>query len=159
MKYLKVWQKLALMGFLLMIPFGFAVFTVISSTRALSADLEQYEGHAVPVAELQRRVESFRNEVKTTRAISALGICVVALIGLWVVLDFTRPLGRVMTIANEIAEGDLSVNVASESRGEERGVGGHEEGHGRARNRILSASSAASVSPETQAPTTNDHGL
>ena len=71
------------------------------------------------------RVARFRSEVLQTLAWAALGLLAVSVIGLFVIHDLTRSLGRVVSAANQIAIGDLAIPGASKSRKDEIGVLGH----------------------------------
>jgi methyl-accepting chemotaxis protein len=71
---------------------------------------------------LNERLYEFQGEVRSALAWVALGLTVVSVIGFYIMRDITVPLGRVVGIANQIATGDLRVQVASESRQDEIGV-------------------------------------
>ena len=71
---------------------------------------------------LNRRVDKFQGEVRSTLAWAALGLLVVSLIGFFIMRDITVSLGEVVGTANRIATGDLTVLAASRSRRDEIGV-------------------------------------
>jgi methyl-accepting chemotaxis protein WspA len=74
---------------------------------------------------LNLRIAGLERQVRDTLVAAGLGLLVVWLIGVWIIRDITRPLRRVVRIANEIADGDLSANVEAEHRGDEIGVLSH----------------------------------
>jgi methyl-accepting chemotaxis protein WspA len=71
---------------------------------------------------LATRVARFQREVLSTLAWAAAGLLVVTFVGVLIMRDITVTLGRVVTTANRIAAGDLTVDAASESRTDEIGV-------------------------------------
>ena len=71
---------------------------------------------------LTARVASLRQDVRETLAWALVGLLVVSLFGIYVMRDVTVTLGEVVTVANHIAAGDLSVRVQARSRRDELGV-------------------------------------
>ncbi|HEV8395156.1 MAG TPA: methyl-accepting chemotaxis protein [Vicinamibacterales bacterium] len=71
---------------------------------------------------LTARVASLRQEVRETLAWALVGLLVVSLFGLYVLRDVTVTLRDVVTVANHIAAGDLSVRVQARERRDELGV-------------------------------------
>jgi len=71
---------------------------------------------------LTARVASLRQDVRETLAWAVVGLLVVSLFGLYVMRDVTVTLRDVVTVANHIAAGDLSVRVQARERRDELGV-------------------------------------
>jgi methyl-accepting chemotaxis protein len=71
---------------------------------------------------LTARVAALRREVRETLAWALVGLLVVSLSGVYVMRDVTVTLREVVTVANHIAAGDLSVRVQARSRRDELGV-------------------------------------
>ena len=74
---------------------------------------------------LTARVASLRQDVRETLGWALVGLLVVSLFGIYVMRDVTVTLRDVVTVANHIAAGDLSVRVQARSRRDELGVLGH----------------------------------
>ena len=68
------------------------------------------------------RMNGLRQEVRQTLIWAAIGLLVVTLAGVYVMRDVTVTLAEVVTVANHIAAGDLSVRVQARSRRDELGV-------------------------------------
>jgi methyl-accepting chemotaxis protein WspA len=68
------------------------------------------------------RVESLRQDVRQTLAWAVLGLLVVLLACVYVIRDVTVTLREVVSVANHIAAGDLSVRVQARARRDELGV-------------------------------------
>jgi methyl-accepting chemotaxis protein len=71
---------------------------------------------------LTARMASLQQEVRETLAWAVVGLLVVSLFGLYVMRDVTVTLRDVVTVANHIAAGDLSVRVQARERRDEIGV-------------------------------------
>jgi methyl-accepting chemotaxis protein len=71
---------------------------------------------------LTARMAALRQEVRETLAWALVGLLVVSLFGVYVMRDVTVTLREVVTVANHIAAGDLSVRVQARSRRDELGV-------------------------------------
>jgi methyl-accepting chemotaxis protein len=74
---------------------------------------------------LTERMASLRQDVRETLAWALVGLLVVSLFGIYVMRDVTVTLRDVVTVANHIAAGDLSVRVQARERRDELGVLGH----------------------------------
>jgi methyl-accepting chemotaxis protein WspA len=82
-------------------------------------------------ASVTARMNTLRAEVRETLAWALIGLLVVALAGIYVMRDVTVALREVVTVANHIAAGDLSVRVQAKDRQDELG------GLGRALEQML----------------------
>ena len=71
---------------------------------------------------LDLRIARLLRGVHVTLALSALGLVLVSALGLYIMRDITRPLGRVVAVANRIAAGDLAADTAFEPRRDELGA-------------------------------------
>jgi methyl-accepting chemotaxis protein WspA len=71
---------------------------------------------------LTARMASLQRDVRETLAWALVGLLVVSLFGVYVMRDVTVTLRDVVTVANHIAAGDLSVRVQARSRRDELGV-------------------------------------
>jgi methyl-accepting chemotaxis protein len=71
---------------------------------------------------LANRIGKFHREMLRTLALAALGLLVVSVIGFLIMRDITRPLNRVIALANQIAAGQFTAHTASEPRKDEIGV-------------------------------------
>jgi methyl-accepting chemotaxis protein len=71
---------------------------------------------------LRARVARFERDMLTMLAWVAFGLVVVAIVGVLIVRDITVTLGRVVSTANRIATGDLTMAATSETRKDEIGV-------------------------------------
>jgi methyl-accepting chemotaxis protein len=71
---------------------------------------------------LHERLERFQGELLRISLWAFLGLLALSVTGYWIIRDITRPLGRVLEIANCMAAGDLATQVAIESRQDEFGV-------------------------------------
>ncbi|HUS23947.1 MAG TPA: methyl-accepting chemotaxis protein [Candidatus Binatia bacterium] len=71
---------------------------------------------------LRERIARLQARLRATLVAAGAGLLLAALIALYISRDITRPLRRVMRVADEIADGDLSVNVTPERRSDEIGV-------------------------------------
>jgi methyl-accepting chemotaxis protein WspA len=67
---------------------------------------------------------TMRTDMRETLAWAIVGLLVVSLFGIYVMRDITVTLGEVVTVANHIAAGDLSVRVEARSRRDELGMVG-----------------------------------
>ena len=70
---------------------------------------------------LEARIERSHREVSQTMGWAVLGLLVVSVIGFFIMRDITRPLSNVVEIANQIAAGNLSVQMSFERRRDEIG--------------------------------------
>jgi methyl-accepting chemotaxis protein WspA len=71
---------------------------------------------------LAAHMASLQSDVRQTLAWALVGLLVVSLFGLYVMRDVTVTLRDVVTVANHIAAGDLSVRVQARERRDELGV-------------------------------------
>ena len=91
-------------------------------TRATGAILQLEDKAAATLTELLKaRVDSFTTEVG--RLLGALALCyvVVFIVGTFVIRDITKPLHDVVSLAGQIAAGDLTANVAAVERTDDIG--------------------------------------
>jgi methyl-accepting chemotaxis protein len=94
---------------------------------AMSRGIESIDGLETRLAAslqtlLTARVASLQQEVRETLAWAVVGLLGVSLFGLYVIRDVTVTLRDVVTVANHIAAGDLSVRVEARERRDELGV-------------------------------------
>ena len=73
---------------------------------------------------LTAHMATLRTDMRETLAWAIVGLLVVSLFGIYVMRDVTVTLGEVVTVANHIAAGDLSVRVEARSRRDELGMVG-----------------------------------
>ncbi|HKY08147.1 MAG TPA: methyl-accepting chemotaxis protein [Candidatus Binatia bacterium] len=71
---------------------------------------------------LNKRVEKFQKEVRTTLAWAFLGLLAVSAVGFFIMRDITVSLREVVQVADQIAIGDLAVPLSSISRKDEIGA-------------------------------------
>lgn len=71
---------------------------------------------------LSHRVDKLERGVRSTLLLASLGLLFVCLIGLYIMRDITRPLARVVAVANRIAAGDLSADISTDNRKDELGA-------------------------------------
>ncbi|NBU08129.1 MAG: methyl-accepting chemotaxis protein [Proteobacteria bacterium] len=71
--------------------------------------------------EFKKRIEKFYVDAGKTLGIVAISMLVVLVIALFISNGITGPLDEVVEAADQIAEGDLTVNVSSQDRGDEMG--------------------------------------
>ena len=71
---------------------------------------------------LRVRIDKFQRELLAMLAWVGFGLAVVTVFGFLIVRDITVTLGRVVSTANRIATGDLTMHTASEPRKDEIGV-------------------------------------
>ena len=91
-------------------------------TRATGAILQLEEKAAATLTELLKaRVDSFTTEVG--RLLGALALCyvVVFIAGTFVIRDITKPLQDAVSLAGQIAAGDLTANIAVVERTDDTG--------------------------------------
>lgn len=94
-----------------------------SLTRSLDSILGlQSDVTAALTVLMNARVERFQREVLATVTAAGLGLLAVSIIAFFIMRDITVTLGRTVQVANQIAIGDLSVEVASRTRKDELGV-------------------------------------
>jgi methyl-accepting chemotaxis protein len=94
-----------------------------SLTRSVDAIFATEQQTTVSVrALLAQRVEAFQRQMIETLAWIAVGVIVIAVIGIVMIRDITVTLRRVVEVANQIAVGDISVPAASKMRKDEIGV-------------------------------------
>ena len=94
---------------------------------AMSRGIESIDGLETRLADslqtlLTARMASLQQEVRETLAWVVVGLLVVSLFGLYVIRDITVTLRDVVTVADHIAAGDLSVRVEARERRDEIGV-------------------------------------
>ncbi|MEN9575037.1 MAG: hypothetical protein RL514_2892 [Verrucomicrobiota bacterium] len=70
---------------------------------------------------LKERVDAFNTDFGKTLALVAVGYLIVAIFAGWIIRDITKPLNDVVSVAGQIASGDLTVNVANLERTDEMG--------------------------------------
>lgn len=70
---------------------------------------------------LKARMETFYADVLKTLGLVAVGYSLVAILALLIIRDITKPLDDVVDVADQIAEGDLTANVAAVERTDEIG--------------------------------------
>jgi methyl-accepting chemotaxis protein len=92
-------------------------------TRGIDAinDLEAKAGTSLQSL-LTAHMATLRTDMRETLAWAIVGLLVVSLFGIYVMRDVTVTLREVVTVANHIAAGDLSVRVAARSRRDELGL-------------------------------------
>jgi methyl-accepting chemotaxis protein WspA len=92
-------------------------------TRSVDAAFEaKVQAMAVLDELLVRRIDKFRKEIAVTLAAAVFGLLIVSVLAFLIMLDITRPLHRVVHIADRIAEGDLAVELSqSQARRDEIG--------------------------------------
>lgn len=91
--------------------------------KALNGWLE-VQDQASPVLKnlLETRINMLESDVRRTLAFAALGWLLVTGMALWIMNDITRPLKRLLDVADHIATGDLSAHVSGTSRHDELGL-------------------------------------
>jgi len=91
-------------------------------TRGTTAILRLEDKVALTLSELLRaRIDNFYTEVGKTLAIVAVSFLLVTLVAVFVGRNITGPLNEVVEVADQIAEGDLAVNVSAQDRTDEMG--------------------------------------
>lgn len=91
-------------------------------TRATAAILRLEDKVALTLSELLRaRIDSFYTDVGKTLAIVAVSFLLVTLVAVFIGRNITGPLNEVVEVADQIAEGDLAVNVSAQDRTDEMG--------------------------------------
>jgi methyl-accepting chemotaxis protein WspA len=91
-------------------------------TRATAAVLRLEDKIALTLDEvIKARIDSFYVDVGKTLAMVAVSLLVVLAIALFISNGITGPLDEVVEAADQIAEGDLTVNVSSQDRADEMG--------------------------------------
>ena len=70
---------------------------------------------------LNKRIDRYHGEVVRTLAFALLGLFVVLIIGYFIMRDITRPLNEVVSVANQIAAGNLAVQTSIGARRDELG--------------------------------------
>ena len=93
--------------------------TITSATTALIR-LEDNVATTLTIV-LKERVATFYADFGKTLALVAVGYLLVALVAGWIIRDITKPLNDVVSVAGQIASGDLTVNVANLERTDEMG--------------------------------------
>ncbi|MBI5801881.1 MAG: methyl-accepting chemotaxis protein [Verrucomicrobia bacterium] len=92
---------------------------ITSATKAL---LQLEDKVAIVLTSmLKERVDAFYADFGKTLALVAVGYLIVAFFAGWIIRDITKPLNDVVSVAGQIASGDLTVNVASVERTDEMG--------------------------------------
>jgi methyl-accepting chemotaxis protein WspA len=71
---------------------------------------------------LNNRISKLRRQLIQTLAWAVLGLFVVCLIGFFIIRDVTVTMGRVVDVANQIALGDLTMQIGASTRKDEIGV-------------------------------------
>ncbi len=91
-------------------------------TRATSSVLRLEDKIALTLDEvLKARIDSFRVDVARTLAMVTVSLLLVVGVALFISNGITGPLDEVVEAADQIAEGDLTVNVSSQDRADEMG--------------------------------------
>ena len=93
--------------------------TITSATTAL-LHLEDKVAIALSGV-LTEGVDAFYADFGKTLALVAVGYLLVAFFAGWIIRDITKPLNDVVSVAGQIASGDLTVNVATVERTDEMG--------------------------------------
>ncbi len=73
-------------------------------------------------ASVQKREDVYTGQLRNSFVISALALLVVLVIGWYIVRSITRPLAQVVAVANQIAVGNLNVEVLDTKRADEVGA-------------------------------------
>ena len=94
---------------------------------AITAALDsvyQLQDNVSPVLDelLNSRIAKLRNDVRTTLVKALLGLITVFAIGFYIIRNITRPLNRVVGIADAISQGNLSIELPDETRRDEIGA-------------------------------------
>jgi methyl-accepting chemotaxis protein len=71
---------------------------------------------------LHARIKRYEDSKRLTLIVAGFGWWAVSVIALWLMRDITQPLRRTVTMANRIAEGDLSAHIENEGRRDELGT-------------------------------------
>lgn len=91
-------------------------------TRSTTAILRLEDKVALTLSELLRaRIDNFYTDVGKTLAIVAVSFLLVTLVAVFIGRNITGPLNEVVEVADQIAEGDLAVNVSAQDRADEMG--------------------------------------
>jgi len=91
-------------------------------TRGTAAILRLEDKVALTLSELLRaRIDNFYTDVGKTLGIVAVSFLLVTLVAVFVGRNITGPLNEVVEVADQIAEGDLAVNVSAQDRADEMG--------------------------------------
>nr|WP_281172789.1 methyl-accepting chemotaxis protein [Nevskia soli] len=99
-------------------------FGAVSSGLAAIFDMEQRATEALNGL-LVTRIAKLRGDIYATLGWALLGLLVVMLIGVFIMRDITVALGRMVGWADRIGTGDLSLQVAVETRRDEIGMLSH----------------------------------
>ncbi|PAW80445.1 MAG: methyl-accepting chemotaxis protein [Pedosphaera sp. Tous-C6FEB] len=92
---------------------------ITSATRTLLA-LEAKASLALTTL-LKERVDAFYADFGKTLALVAVGYLIVAFFAGFIIRDLTKPLNDVVSVAGQIASGDLTVNIPTVERSDEMG--------------------------------------
>jgi methyl-accepting chemotaxis protein len=95
------------------------VATLTRGIEAINVLEDQLTGALTP--RLEARVAALRQDVRETLLWASLGLVIVWLAGIVLIRDITVTLRDVVTVANHIAAGDLSVRVEARDRRDELG--------------------------------------
>ena len=68
------------------------------------------------------RTAKFHRSVWLTLGLAGLGLLFVSAIGLYIIRDITRPLNRIVAVADQIATGDLAADTVADPRRDELGA-------------------------------------
>jgi methyl-accepting chemotaxis protein len=94
-----------------------------SMTRAVDAVFDLQSQAALALDELlDKRIDKVQREVHMTLLWAVLGLLVVLLVAVIISRDITRHLAQVVSVANQIASGDIAVASDRESRRDEIGT-------------------------------------
>jgi methyl-accepting chemotaxis protein len=94
-----------------------------AATNSITISFELYQkAEPALIGLLQARIHSLSWDMYSAMLWGLVGIVVVLLIGLVVVRDVTHPLDKAVSVAEQIAQGDLTVAVSSEGRRDEIGI-------------------------------------
>jgi methyl-accepting chemotaxis protein WspA len=73
-------------------------------------------------ASLDKRMQNYTGQLRNSFAIAALALLLVLVIGWYIVRSITKPLAQVVTVANQIAVGNLNVDAVDGHRRDEIGA-------------------------------------
>lgn len=110
MKNLKVWQKLALLGALFMLPFAAVTWELVSLVDVLSQQTTE-----------NQQLAAVRDGLQTTLIWAFVGLAVVIAIGIVIMRDIAQPLRQVVDRATRFAVGDYGTSTADPNRRDELG--------------------------------------
>ncbi len=71
---------------------------------------------------LNARIQREQGEVNKTLLFAGLGLAIVLIIGFFIMRDITQPLNEVVSVANQIASGNLAVQTSTADRRDELGA-------------------------------------